>query len=150
MTDDGAMNRRLSRALANPVRRAMHRMRSSTIALESANGPRPGHSSVVDCGLYVDGVRQPGDWHYRDALLAARRSDGFVWLGLKEPDATELADIGETFGLHEVPVEVARKSHQRPKGERYNDMTFVTLRTARYCEHDELTETSEVVESGDV
>jgi magnesium transporter len=148
--DGGGPNRRLSRALADPVRRAMLRMRSNASALEAPHGPRDGRSAVVDCALYVGGVRQPGDWHYRDALTAARRSGGFVWLGLKEPDATELADIGDTFDLHELPVEDAVKSQQRPKVERYNDMTFVTLRTARYCEHDELTETSEVVESGDV
>jgi magnesium transporter len=61
-----------------------------------------------------------------------------------------LADIADAFDLHELPVEDAVKSHQRPKVERYGDMTFVTLRTARYVEHAELTETSEVVESGDV
>jgi magnesium transporter len=150
MSDDGGANRRLSRALAEPVRRAMHRMRISTTTMEAPHGVHDGRSAVVDCGLYVDGLRQPGEWHYRDALNAARRSGGFVWLGLKEPDAAELADIGDTFDLHELPVEDAIKSHQRPMVERYNDMTFVTLRTARYCEHDELTETSEVVESGDI
>nr|WP_240942123.1 magnesium/cobalt transporter CorA [Planosporangium thailandense] len=108
-------------------------------------------SAVVDCALYVDGVRQPGDWDYREALAAARHArKAFVWLGLKEPDANELADIADTFDLHELPVEDAVKSHQRPKVERYGAMTFVTLRTARYVEHAELTDTSEVVESGDV
>src|SRR5204862_3017216 len=54
------------------------------------------------------------------------------------------------FGLHELSVEDAIKSGQRPKVEQYGDMTFVSMRTARYIEHAELTETSEVVESGDV
>ncbi|HEV7899984.1 MAG TPA: magnesium/cobalt transporter CorA [Planosporangium sp.] len=126
-------------------------MRSSVPAAEAAGSGAGHHSGVVDCALYVDGVRQPGDWNYRDALLAARRaSNAFVWLGLKEPDANELADIADAFDLHELPVEDAVKSHQRPKVERYGDMTFVTLRTARYVEHAELTENSEVVESGDV
>jgi magnesium transporter len=150
-TDDDGNSRSLSRVLAAPVRRAMYRMRSAAQAVEVTASGTDHHSGIVDCALYVDGVRQPGDWNYRDALAAARHTrNGFMWLGLKEPDANELADIAEAFDLHELPVEDAVKSHQRPKVERYGDMTFVTLRTARYVEHAELTETSEVVESGDV
>lgn len=147
--DDSGNGRRLSRAIAAPVRRAMHRMRSLPLTPE---GPRDPHrSAVVDCALYVDGVRQPGEWGYREALNAVRRAGtGYVWLGLKEPDAAELADIAATFDLDELPVEDAVKSHQRPKVERYGDMTFVSLRTARYVEHAELTDNSEVVESGDI
>jgi magnesium transporter len=141
---------RVSRALAAPVRRAVHRMLNPPHATEDQH-QRGSHSGVVDCALYLDGLRQPGNWHYQDALAAARRAgSGFVWLGLKEPDANELADIAETFHLDELPVEDAVKSHQRPKVERYGDMTFVALRTARYVEHTELTDNSEVVESGDV
>ncbi|MGC9667092.1 magnesium and cobalt transport protein CorA [Planosporangium sp. 12N6] len=147
--DDGA-GRGLSRVLREPVRRAMHRMRSAPRSVETTGDAGP-PSGIVDCALYVDGVRQPGDWNYRDALAAARRTrNAFLWLGLKEPGADELADIADAFDLHELPVEDAVKSHQRPKVERYGDMTFVTLRTARYVEHAELTENSEVVESGDV
>jgi magnesium transporter len=112
---------------------------------------RPERSSIVDCGLYVQGVRQPGEWDYRDALAAAlERDDAFVWLGLHEPDVDEFADIAQTFDLHELAVEDAVKSYQRPKVERYGEITFVAVRTARYVEHAELTETSEVVETGAV
>lgn len=107
-------------------------------------------SAVVDVAVYVDGVRQPPERSLSAALAKARGDDGFVWLGLKEPDAAELASVAETFGLHELPVEDAVKSGQRPKVERYPNMTFVTLRTARYVAHDQLTEDSEVVETGDV
>jgi magnesium transporter len=107
--------------------------------------------SVVDCALYVDGVRQPGSLHYKEALEEARRTpNGFVWLGVHEPTAEEFADIAATFDLHPLAVEDAVKAHQRPKLERYTEMTFVVLKTARYVEHQELTETSEVVETGDV
>jgi magnesium transporter len=107
--------------------------------------------SVMDCALYVDGVRQPGRRHYREALEEARQTpNGFVWVGLHEPTEDDFADIAETFDLHPLAVEDAVKAHQRPKLERYTDMTFVVLKTARYCEHDELTVTSEIVETGDV
>ncbi|MFC7547047.1 magnesium/cobalt transporter CorA [Plantactinospora sp. GCM10030261] len=109
------------------------------------------HESVVDCGLYVDGERQPGTWQYADALdHARRRTDAFVWVGLHEPTEDVMAGIAETFGLHELAVEDAVKAQQRPKLERFGDIHFLVLRTARYCEHDELTENSEVVETGQV
>jgi magnesium transporter len=107
--------------------------------------------SVVDCALYVDGVRQAGPMHYAEALALARQStNGSVWLGVHEPTAEEFADIAATFDLHPLAVEDAVKAHQRPKLERYTDMTFVVLKTARYCEHAELTVHSDVVETGDV
>jgi magnesium transporter len=149
--DESGNARSISRALAAPVRRAMHRMLSPAQPAPDARGSTHRSSGVVDCAFYVNGERQPETWDYRDAFQSARRTgNGFVWLGLKEPDADELADIADVFELHELPVEDAVKSHQRPKIERYGNMTFMTMRTARYVEHGELTETSEVVESGDV
>jgi magnesium transporter len=139
----------LQRALSRPVR-AMSRMLNNAAAPALSPVQTPEHSAIVDCALYIDGVRQPGDRNYAEALHAARRHRGFVWIGLKEPQAAEMAAIAETFQLHELAVEDAVQSRQRPKVERYGEMTFLTMRTARYVEHDELTDTSEVVETGDV
>jgi magnesium transporter len=47
-------------------------------------------------------------------------------------------------------VEDAVKGGQRPKVESYGSMSFLVLRTTRYIEHTELTETSEIVETGDL
>ena len=108
-------------------------------------------SAVVDCALYVDGVRQPGRRDYREAYQQAREhQNGFLWIGLREPGPEEFADIADTFDLHELAVEDAVKASQRPKVERYGEMTFVAMRTARYVEHAELTATTEVVEIGHV
>ncbi|WP_239098552.1 magnesium/cobalt transporter CorA [Micromonospora qiuiae] len=116
---------------------------------ENPAGPR--RSATVDCGLYLDGRRQAGDWDYAKALAAARRAEtGFVWLGLHEPDLTEMTEIAATYGLHELAVEDAVKAQQRPKLERFGEVSFLVLRTARYCEHAELTENSDVVETGQV
>ncbi len=147
--------RGLSRALAAPVR-AMSKVskvlpRNGAVMKPPAGKARTGRSAVVDCGLYVHGVRQPGDWDYPDAIAAAREGTGrFVWIGLHEPAVDEFADIAQSFDLHELAVEDAVKAFQRPKLERYGDVTFVVVRTARYVEHGELTETSEVIETGDV
>ena len=108
-------------------------------------------SGVVDCALYLDGVRQRGGWNYAEALELARgRSDAFVWLGLHEPSQTEMTGIAQAYGLHELAVEDAVKAEQRPKLERFGEVSFLVLRTAGYVEHDELTETSDVVQTGQV
>lgn len=41
-------------------------------------------------------------------------------------------------------------AHQRPKVERYDDVLFAVFKTIRYVEHDQLTPTSEVVETGEL
>jgi magnesium transporter len=138
------------RAWPSPVR-AMTRILNADGSPPTPAPAGPGRSSVVDCGLYVDGRRQPGDWTYAEALAAARREEhGFVWLGLHQPELAEMTAIAETYGLHELAVEDAVKAEQRPKLEQFGDVSFLVLRTARYCEHDELTENSEVVETGQV
>ncbi|MFY1686118.1 magnesium/cobalt transporter CorA [Micromonospora sp. WMMD730] len=138
------------RAWVSPVR-AMSRILNADGSPRTPAPIGPGRSGVVDCGLYVDGERRPGQWQYAEALAAAREErDGFVWLGLHEPELAEMTAIAETYGLHELAVEDAVKAQQRPKLERFGEVSFLVLRTARYCEHTELTETSEVVETGQV
>lgn len=88
---------------------------------------------IIDCALYRDGRRQ-----HRDKMAlsdAARRctEGGFVWLGLFEPDKSELAEVAAAFGLHELAVEDAQTFHLRPKVEEYEEgFHLVILRTARY------------------
>ncbi|MEU8259800.1 magnesium/cobalt transporter CorA [Micromonospora sp. NPDC048999] len=138
------------RAWAAPVR-AMSRILNADGSPRTPESTGAGRSGVVDCGLYVDGARQPGEWHYADALASAgEQGNAFVWLGLHEPGLDEMTEIAETFGLHELAVEDAVKAEQRPKLERFGEVAFLVLRTARYCEHTELTEYSEVVETGQV
>ncbi|MGI5246215.1 magnesium and cobalt transport protein CorA [Dactylosporangium sp. CA-139066] len=141
--------RPLQRALSRPVRAMSRMLNNNAPHAKSAIRP-PEQSAIVDCALYIDGERQPGEPHYAEALHTAQRRRGFVWIGLKEPRAAEMAAIAETFELHELAVEDAVQSRQRPKVERYGEMILLTMRTARYVEHDELTDTSEVVETGDV
>ena len=53
--------------------------------------------------------------------------------GSFEPLPEELAEVRQTFGLHELAVEDAQTFHLRPKFERFDqDVQFVILRTARY------------------
>jgi len=136
---------------AQTVRRILGGPEELGMADLSAAAARDGISSVVDCAVYVHGVRQSGTMDHAEALALARRHrSGYVWLGLKEPGPAELTELAQIFGLHELAIEDAAKSGQRPKVEHYPGMTFATMRTARYVAHDELTEISEVVETGEM
>jgi magnesium transporter len=112
--------------------------------------PVPTARAVVDCAIYVDGERLPGRFNHSDAMAeVGNRGNGFVWVGLHDPDEYQMADIAKTFDLHPLAVEDAVKAHQRPKLERYDDTLFLVLRTVTYVEH-ELHSISEIVETGDI
>src|SRR3954449_9441209 len=106
-------------------------------------------SPIMDCAVSVAGRRQPGA-SPDNALTQARELGGFVWLGLFEPTQDELDAIAERYGLHPLAVEDAVEAHQRPKLERYDDDLFMVFKTGRYVEHEHLTATSEVVDTGEV
>jgi magnesium transporter len=141
-------NRSLSRAWTAPVR-AMNRFLGTADGSRSSSRSGQAGSAVVDCGVYVDGKREPGDFSPDEALREARsRENAFVWLGLHEPTQAEMSAIAHTYGLHELAVEDAVKAEQRAKLEQFGTVHFLVLRTARYVPHSELTETSQVVETG--
>jgi len=88
---------------------------------------------IVDCAQYSGGVRQDaGPLDVETAAERARDGEGFVWLGLHEPSAAELEQVGRAFGLHELALEDASSKHQRPKLEDYDGSYFVVLKTAHY------------------
>ena len=62
--------------------------------------PRVPHGSfldaVVDWALYADGRRQPPQ-AFETACETARTGSGFLWLGLHEPTAAQLEQLGTTF-----------------------------------------------------
>lgn len=62
------------------------------------------------------------------------RPDGFVWVGLHEPDEALLERLQEEFGLHDLAIEDAHHAHQRPKLEVYGDSLFLALHTAQRVE----------------
>ena len=100
---------------------------------------------IVDCAHYLDGRRcDDGPVPLQEAAARCGQG-GFVWLGLFEPDEEELAQVRDTFGLHELAVEDALNLHMRPKIERYDqDVQLVILRTARYDDAAEEVEFGEI------
>jgi magnesium transporter len=100
---------------------------------------------IVDCAVYVDGKRRPGDLALDDALEAAREDPAnFVWIGLYEPSNEEFAAVADEFLIHPLAVEDAIHAHQRPKLEVYDDILFVVAKTARYDDPSESVEFAEI------
>ena len=91
---------------------------------------------IVDCAVYEAGERS--DVSLEQAHSAYERDGAFVWVGLHEPTPEEVDAVSREFDLHELAVEDAIKAHQRPKLERYGDVGFLVLKTARYVEPDEV------------
>ncbi|HEY0448505.1 magnesium and cobalt transport protein CorA [Actinophytocola sp.] len=109
------------------------------------------NAHVIDCAVYVNGERLPGHFSHADAVAEVRRRrDGFVWIGLYEPDEGQIQGIADTFGLHELAVEDAVTAHQRPKLDRYEETLFMVLKTVRYIAHESPTTANEIVETGEI
>lgn len=118
--------------LRRPATPRIRRSRRPLPPAPQANPP----SAVIDCAVYIDGQRVDAA-SFVDAVRLVReegRSGArcFVWVGLHEPAAGELAELAEVFGLHPLAVEDAVHAHQRPKLERYDDMLFAVLKTVHY------------------
>src|SRR4051794_24988816 len=131
--------------------RIMQRLAGGVRQRTAIAGTRqPNPAAVVDCALYTSGRREAGHVHFTGAYPRARRRGSFVWLGLHEPDPELMSTVGRTFGLHELTVAHAVVDGHRPTIEPHGDVTVFVMRTAAYVEHAELTETSEVVDTGDI
>ena len=100
---------------------------------------------IIDCAHYQDGRRQGEEAVPLEEAAARCGRGGFVWLGLFEPGVEELAQVRDTFGLHELAVEDAQTFHMRPKVENYDgNVRLVILRTARYDDEAEEVEFGEI------
>ncbi len=146
--------------MAGPVQRRRRRMPLAPVvrAVRRPPGPpdttsgqpnAPGNHGVVDWALYVEGRRASVASH-QEAVQRARAGEGFVWVGLFEPTQGELAAVAADFGLHPLAVEDAVNAHQRPKLDVYDNGLFMVLKTVRYVPHEGVTETSQIVETGEV
>jgi len=104
---------------------------------------------IVDCALYRDGQRSEGihsggAQHWRELREMVDADGDFVWIGMFEPDAEEIHEVAEVFGLHPLAVEDAVLAHQRPKLERFDGMVFLVLKTLWYVDETDAVETGEI------
>jgi magnesium transporter len=62
----------------------------------------------------------------------------FVWVALQDAELAELEKMREEFDLHDLAVEDAWHSHQRPKIDEYGDSVFAVMQLVKLAD-DELT-----------
>lgn len=96
---------------------------------------------------YVDGVAQP-DADLTDAVAAARSGRGWIWFGLRNPDAAMMRGLGQQVELHELAVEDAIEGHARSKLDVFDDMLFLVASTVDYAARSHGGEASEIVVTG--
>jgi magnesium transporter len=83
---------------------------------------------IVSCVAYSEGSRVR-EVPLEETSEVLKQPEGFVWIGLYEPDEALLRQVQGEFGFHDLAVEDAHRAHQRPKLEEYGESLFVVLRT---------------------
>lgn len=84
---------------------------------------------LINCVAYKNGFKI-ADISIDQISDYLNKPETFVWVAIKDPDASELEKMRQEFNLHPLAVEDARKGNQRPKMEEYGDDLFVILHTA--------------------
>ncbi|AJK68829.1 magnesium/cobalt transporter CorA [Corynebacterium marinum] len=111
----------------------------------------PLERAIEHCRVFTDGTRRPGEYHVSSALQEVRdHGNGFVWLGLHEPDSHQMERVAEEFGIHPLIVEDAVTAHQRPKVERYDDQLFMVVRSVHFWADAYEGNSREVITTGEV
>jgi magnesium transporter len=106
---------------------------------------RQADAVVGDCGIYEGGRRLPGRIPLEKAGAAVRATDGFVWIGLQQPTAEDIAEVAEEFSLPPLAVEDAVKAHQRPKLEVDAGVAFAVLKPVQYVDSHEIVTVTEIM-----
>jgi magnesium transporter len=83
---------------------------------------------LLNCVVYRDG-HKIAEIPKEDISEYVVRPDCLIWVALADATPAELAEMAEEFGLHPLAVEDARKGHQRPKIEEFDESLFVVLKT---------------------
>ena len=81
----------------------------------SASAPASANPAcVINCVHYDDeGKRHDITLDAISDVIAS--GNGFVWVGLYDPNDDVLLKLQEEFCLHDLAIEDARNAHQRPK-----------------------------------
>ncbi len=81
---------------------------------------------LINCAAYQHG-KKLADIPKADISEYITQPDCFVWVALRDPTPSELAEMHEEFGLHALAIEDVQKGHQLPKIEEYGSTLFVVL-----------------------
>ncbi|WP_271216180.1 magnesium transporter CorA family protein [Streptosporangium carneum] len=81
--------------------------------------------------LYRNGVLEAEGFPIDDVSDHVGDKSAVVWFDLCSPTAADLGKISEELGLHQLAVEDALHSHQRPKLDSYDTHLFITAYGAK-------------------
>ena len=84
-------------------------------------------SCIAQTRLYRDGRLAKSGFPIDDVSDYLSEPDAVVWVDLCGPNLADVEAVGEELGLHELAVEDAIESHQRPKLDRYASHAFLSL-----------------------
>jgi magnesium transporter len=103
-------------------------------------------AALTDCAVYDHGERKGGVVPLTEAMERAHRAkDGFVWIGLHDPEPAAVEALGAQFGLHPLLVEDAIQAHQRPKLEVHDGLLALVMKTAEYVDETERVQIGELM-----
>jgi magnesium transporter len=90
------------------------------------------------------------DVDLESALSAAKKGEGFVWVGLHKPTESTVTTLGEILDIHELVVADAIHGHRRSKLEQFDENLFMVASTVSYVERDEAQALPEIVSTGEL
>src|SRR5258707_14971271 len=85
---------------------------------------------VVNCAAYESG-RRITDLDIDNPEQMKVQSGRVIWIGLHDPNQDSLQKLQRYFGLHDLAIEDAYRSHQRPKLQVYGETLFLVMKTAQ-------------------
>jgi magnesium transporter len=135
---------RATQLRASQRRRRLPGDPAQVTAPDPAKPPRHLDEVIGDCAVYENGRRRPGRLPLEKAGNVARKTSGFVWIGLQQPSAQDIAAVAKEFALPHLALEDAVKAHQRPKLDIYDDILFVVLKPVKYIDHEEVVDVTEI------
>ena len=100
---------------------------------------------IVDQAIYREGHRLQCQDLSQELERLRDESNGFLWIGLKDPTDAEFALVNDELQLHPLAGEDAVRGDQRAKIEHYEGSLLVVLKTLRYLEETSDVETGEVM-----
>jgi magnesium transporter len=89
---------------------------------------------MTDLCLYYPASGAPQACTLASADQYLSRDSGLLWVDLVDPSAAQLDEIGRALHLHELAMEDALTTHQRPKLEEYGEHLFLSAKTAQLWE----------------
>lgn len=114
--------------------------RSGLFRRRGSAEPHPATGSTRRTRYVVDGrlAQAPPDVTVAQSLRFAEGAPGRMALSLfPAPTVEDVHELAQAWGLHPLLVEDLLHAGQRPKLERYGDVTFMVARSARYIDETE-------------